>query len=228
MKLLATAVLIAGAGIVAAQRVDTKVGAYPITSVPLTSVRITDNFWRPRMDVNRTVSIPHIFKQNETTPRISNFLKSAKQLPGAYEGQRYNDTDVYKVLEAASYSLATTPDPALSKQVDDVIAIVAAAQAPDGYLYNPRQVDPSKPANGAGAERWTWEFVSHETYDMGHMIEAAVAHFQATGKRNFLDVAIKSADLICNTFGPNGRKDAPGHEEIELALVKLFLSLIHI
>jgi DUF1680 family protein len=185
-------------------------------------VRITDNFWRPRMEVNRTVSIPHIFKQNETTPRISNFLKAARQLPGPYEGQRYNDTDVYKALEAASYSLATTPDPALSTQVDDVIAIVAAAQAPDGYLYNPRQVDPSKPAQGAGAERWTWEFVSHETYDMGHMIEAAVAHFQATGKRNFLSIAIKSADLICDTFGPTGRKDAPGHEEIELALIKLF------
>ena len=195
---------------------------YAITSVPLTSVHITDNFWRPRMDVNRTVSIPHILKQNEITPRISNFLKTAKQLPGAYEGQRYNDTDVYKVLEAASYSLATTPDPALAKQIDDVIAIIAAAQAPDGYLYNPRQVDPSKPAQGAGPERWTWEFVSHETYDMGHMIEASVAHFQATGKRNFLNIGIKSADLICDTFGPNGRKDAPGHEEIELALVKLF------
>lgn len=198
------------------------VGSYPIQSIPLTRVRITDAFWRPRMDVNRTVSIPHIFKQNEITPRISNFLKTAKKLPGAYQGQRYNDTDVYKVLEAASYSLATTPDAALSKQVDDVIAIVGAAQAPDGYLYNPRQVDPDHPAQGAGPERWTWEFVSHETYDMGHMIEAAVAHYQATGKRTFLNIAIKSADLICNTFGPTGRKDAPGHEEIELALVKLY------
>jgi len=198
------------------------VGSYPIQSVPLTSVRITDAFWRPRIDVNRTVSIPHILKQNEITPRISNFLKAAKALPGAYQGQRYNDTDVYKVLEAASYSLATTPDPALAKQVDDIIAIVAAAQAPDGYLYNPRQVDPAHPALGAGADRWTWEFVSHETYDMGHMIEAAVAHYQATGRRNFLNIAIKSADLICKTFGPTGRKDAPGHEEIELALVKLF------
>lgn len=195
---------------------------YPIQSVALKSVRVTDNFWRPRMDVNRTVSIPHILKQNESTPRISNFLKAAKKLPGVYEGQRYNDTDVYKVIEAASLSLVSHPDAALSKQIDDVIAVIGAAQAPDGYLYNPRQVDPAKPAQGAGPERWTWEFVSHETYDMGHMIEAAVAHFQATGKRNFLNIAIKSADLICATFGPNGRKDAPGHEEIELALVKLF------
>src|SRR6476469_9153182 len=144
MKLLATAILIGAVGFGAAQAPNPTVSAYPITSIPITSVRVTDNFWRPRMDVNRTVSIPHILKQNEITPRISNFLKTAKQLPGAYEGQRYNDTDVYKALEAASFSLATTPDPALSKQVDDIIAIVAAAQAPDGYLYNPRQVDPSK------------------------------------------------------------------------------------
>lgn len=204
-----------------AQRATT-VADYPIQSVPLKNVRVTDNFWQPRMDVNRTVSIPHILKQNEITPRISNFLKTAKKLPGVYEGQRYNDTDVYKVLEAASLSMVSHPDPALAKQIDDVIAIVAAAQAPDGYLYNPRQVDPAKPAQGAGPERWTWEFVSHETYDMGHMIEAAVAHYQATGKRNFLNIAIKAADLICATFGPNGRKDAPGHEEIELALVKLY------
>lgn len=216
-----TAAIVIASIIVGAQPAAPGSG-YEIQSVPLTSVRITDNFWRPRMEVNRTVSIPHILKENEITPRISNFLKAAKRLPGAYEGQRYNDTDVYKVVEAASYSLATTPDPVLAKQVDEIIAIIAAAQAPDGYLYNPRQVDPSKPIQGAGPERWTWEFVSHETYDMGHMIEAAVAHFQATGKRTFLNIAIKSADLICRTFGPNGRKDAPGHEEIELALVKLY------
>ena len=198
------------------------VADYAIRNVPLERVRITDDFWRPRMEINRTVSIPHILKQNEITPRVSNFLKTAKKLPGAYEGQRYNDTDVYKVIEAASFSLVSHPDPALAKQLDDLIDIIKAAQAADGYLYNPRQVDPTKPAQGAGPERWTWEFVSHETYDMGHMIEAAVAHYQATGQRNFLDIAIKAADLICNTFGPNGRKDAPGHEEIELALVKLY------
>jgi uncharacterized protein len=207
---------------VLAQTPAPRVADYPIQSVPLKNVRVTDAFWQPRMEINRTVSIPHILKENEITPRISNFLKTAKKIRGAYEGQRYNDTDVYKVLEAASFSLVSHPDPALAKQIDDVIEIIAAAQAPDGYLYNPRQVDPAKPAQGAGPERWTWEFVSHETYDMGHMIEAAVAHYQATGRRNFLDIAIKSANLICATFGPNGRKDTPGHEEIELALVKLY------
>ena len=195
---------------------------YPIAAVPLTAVTVTGGFWAPKLATNRTVSIPHIMAENEATGRVANFLKAAHAQPGAYQGQRYNDTDVYKVIEAASYSLAVKPDPALDKQLDDLIAIVAAAQEPDGYLYTPRTIDPKNPPPGTGPERWTWEFVSHETYDQGHMIEAAVAHFQATGKRTFLDVAIKSADLICRTFGPNGRRDAPGHEEIELALVKLY------
>lgn len=195
---------------------------YPITAVPLTAVRITDTFWAPRLDVNRTVTIPHIMHENEITGRVDNFLKAAHKEEGAYQGQRYNDTDVYKVIEAASWTLARTPDPALDKKVDDLIAIIAAAQEPDGYLYTPRTVDPKHPAPGAGPERWSWLHTSHELYDQGHMIEAAVAHYSATGKRTFLDVAIKSADLISRTFGPNARRDVPGHEEIELALVKLY------
>jgi uncharacterized protein len=195
--------------------------AYPITPVPLTAVTITQGFWQPKIDTNRTVSIPHILHENDITGRVDNFLRAAHKMDGAYQGQRYNDTDVYKVIEAASYTLEAHPDPALSKQLDDLIAIIAAAQQPDGYLYNPRDVDPEHPAAGAGPNRWDWEFVSHELYDQGHMIEAAVEHHHATGKTTFLNIAIKSADLICKTFGPNARKDAPGHEEIELALVKL-------
>jgi len=195
---------------------------YPIHAVPLTAVRFTDNFWRPRLEINRSVTIPHILRQNELTGRVDNFLKAARRKDGAYQGQRYNDTDVYKVIEAASYSLAAHPDPALDRKLDDLIAIVAAAQEPDGYLYTPRSVDPKHPAQGAGPDRWSWLFTSHELYDQGHMYEAAVAHFQATGKRSLLDVAIKSADLVCRTFGPDARRDVPGHEEVELALVKLF------
>jgi DUF1680 family protein len=195
---------------------------YPIQAVPATRVRLTDEFWRPRLETNRTVTIPHILKQNELTGRVANFLKAARRQTGSYEGQRYNDTDVYKIIEAASYSLAARPDAALEKQLDDLIAIVAAAQEPDGYLYTPRSVDPAHPAPGAGPERWSWLHTSHELYDQGHMFEAAVAHFQATGKRTLLDVAIRSADLICATFGPAARRDAPGHQEIELALVKLY------
>ncbi len=195
---------------------------YPITAVPLTAVHVTGGFWAPKIATNRTVSIPHIMQQNEITGRVANFLKAAHAEPGAYQGQRYNDTDVYKVIEAASYSLAADPDPALGAKLDALIAIVARAQEPDGYLYTPRTIDPKNSPPGTGPERWAWEFVSHELYDQGHMIEAAVAHFEATGKRTFLDVAIKSADLICKVFGPDGRKDAPGHEEIEIALVKLY------
>ena len=195
---------------------------YPITPVPLAKVRITNGFWKQKSDVNRTVTIPHIIAQNETTGRIDNFLRAAKKQEGAYKGQRYNDTDVYKIVEAASYSLVSQPDPALDKKVDEIIAIVAAAQEPDGYLYTPRSVDPKNPAPGAGPERWSYLHTSHELYDMGHMIEAAVAHYQSTGKRALLDVAIKAADLICRTFGPDRVRNVPGHEEIELALVKLY------
>jgi DUF1680 family protein len=195
---------------------------YPIRAVPLTAVRITDHFWAPKREVNRTVTIPHIMQQNELTGRVDNFVKAAKKKTGPYQGQRYNDTDVYKVIEAASWSLATHPDPALDRKVGELIAIIGAAQEPDGYLYTPRSVDPSNPAPGAGPERWSWLHTSHELYDQGHMIEAAVAHYSATGKRSFLDIASRSADLMVKVFGPDRRRDVPGHEEVELALIKLY------
>jgi len=195
---------------------------YPITPVPLTAVTITDAFWAPKREINRTVTIPHIMQQNEITGRIDNFLKAAKKKPGEYQGQRYNDTDVYKIVEAASWSLVSHPDPALDRKLDGLIAIIAAAQEPDGYLYTPRSVNPANPAPGAGPERWSWLHTSHELYDQGHMIEAAVAHYSATGKRALLDVAIKSADLMTRVFGPDKRRDVPGHEEVEVALVKLY------
>ncbi len=197
------------------------VAGYPIRAVPATAVQLTDRFWRPRLEINRTVTIPHIMRENEQTGRVDNFLKAAHKVEGPYQGQRYNDTDVYKIIEAASYSLRLAPDPALDKKLDALIATIAAAQEPDGYLYTPRSVDPKNPAAGAGPERWSWLGTSHELYDQGHMYEAAVAHFEATGKRTLLNVAIKSADLVCKVFGPDARHDVPGHEEIELALVKL-------
>ena len=194
---------------------------YPIHPVPLTAVTITDGFWRPKIEVNRAVTIPHILKQNEITGRIDNFLKAAHQIEGDYKGHRYDDTDTYKIIEAASYALAVKPDPALDKRVDDLIAILAKAQEPDGYLYAARSANPKNPAPGAGPERWSWLHISHELYNQGHLYEAAVAHFEATGKRTLLNIAIKSADLVCRTFGPAAKHDVPGHEEIELALVKL-------
>jgi DUF1680 family protein len=195
---------------------------YPIHAVPLTDVTLTDTFWKPRLEINRTVTMPHILSQNELTGRIDNFLKAAHTKPGAFKGHRYDDTDTYKIIEAASYSLATQPDPELDRTLDALIALLAAAQEPDGYLYAARTADPEHPAPGAGPERWAWLHTSHELYNQGHLYEAAVAHFQATGKRTLLAIAQKSADLVCRTFGPSARRDVPGHEEIELALVKLY------
>ncbi len=216
------AIIVVLAATVAPARPQPTPSDYPIKAVPLADVHVTNGFWQRRLETNRAVTIPHIMRENKETGRIVNFMKAAGKEPGEYQGQRYNDTDVYKVIEAASDSLVERPDPALEKKLDDLIAIIAAAQQPDGYLYNPRDVDPNNPAPGAGPERWSYLHTSHELYDMGHMIEAAVAHYRATGKRTLFGVAIKAADLICRVFGPDARHDAPGHEEIELALVKLY------
>jgi hypothetical protein len=144
-------------------------------------------------------------------------------MPGEYQGRRFNDTDVYKVIEAAAYTLVEHPDPDLSKKLDDLIELIAASQQPDGYLFPARTINPAKPAAGVGSERWMHENTgSHELYNFGHLYEAAVAHYAATGKRTLFDVAVRNADLVRKTFGPAARRDAPGHEEIELALVRLF------
>jgi len=195
---------------------------YPIRAVPMTAVTIDDGFWAPKLEVNRTVTIPHILKENDDTGRVANFEKAAGRKGGAYEGRRFNDTDIYKIIEAASYSLAIVPDPRLSTRLDELIQLIAASQEKDGYLFPARTIDPQHPAPGVGPERWIYENGSHELYNAGHLYEAAVAHFEATGKRTLLDVAIRNADLVCRTFGPNGRHAVSGHEEIELALVKLY------
>lgn len=195
---------------------------YPIRAVPLTAVTIDDGFWAPKLEINRTVTIPHILKENDDTGRVANFEKAARKKAGPYEGRRFNDTDVYKIIEAASYSLALVPDPRLSTRLDELIQLIAESQEKDGYLFPARTIDPQHPAPGVGPERWIYENGSHELYNAGHLYEAAVAHFEATGKRTLLDVAIRNADLVCRTFGPNGRHAVSGHEEIELALVRLY------
>ena len=195
---------------------------YPIHAVPMTAVTIDDGFWAPKLEMNRTVTIPHILKENDDTGRVANFEKAAGRKTGAYEGRRFNDTDIYKIIEAASYSLALVPDPRLGTKLDELIQLIAESQEKDGYLFPARTIDPQHPAPGVGPERWMYENGSHELYNSGHLYEAAVAHFEATGKRTLLDVAIRNADLVCRTFGPNGRRAVSGHEEIELALVKLY------
>jgi len=197
---------------------------YPVRPVAFTDVRITDAFWRPRLETNRTVSIPYALKMNEETGRVDNFRKAARLMTGSYKGKRYNDSDVYKAMEGAAYTLMLHPDPALRKRLDDLVALIGKAQEPDGYLYTTRTLDPVNPAPGAGQERWSNLRVSHELYNVGHMYEAAVAHFMATGERSFLDIALKNADLLARTFGrgPGQRRGFPGHQEVEIGLAKLY------
>ena len=202
---------------------------YPIRPVRFTDVHVTDEFWAPRIETNRTVSIPTAFDQCERTGRIENFTRAAQVLRGLElkdkhaPGFPFDDTDPYKVLEGASYALSVKPDPKLDAYLDGMIAKIAAAQEPDGYLYTTRTIDPEHPHQWAGKERWVSEEVlSHELYNAGHLYEAAVAHYQATGKRSLLDVATKNADLLVRTFGPGKRKIYPGHQIAEMGLVKLY------
>jgi len=197
---------------------------YPIKPVPFTAVKVTDGFWAPRIETNRTVTIPAIFKKCDETGRIDNFAIAGGLMKGEYKGERYNDTDVYKTIEGASYSLMVHPDAELDRYLDGVIAKIAAAQEPDGYLYTPRTASPEKLQPGIGETRWVELAISHELYNAGHLYEAAAAHFMATGKRTLLDVALKNADLVARTFGrePGRREGFPGHQEIELALIKLY------
>ena len=186
-----------------------------LTATPFTDVNFQDAFWMPRLEANRTISLPHNLEWCEKTGRINNFAKAGGLLYGGYEGAVFNDSDVFKVLEGASYSLAAHPDPKLGKIVDEIIRKIVAAQQPDGYLNTYYTLaEPGK--------RWTNLKDMHELYCAGHLIEGAVAHYRATGKRAFLDVATKYADCIDNTFGPTKRHGLCGHEEIELALVKLY------
>lgn len=195
---------------------------YPITPVDFTRVKLVDNFWGPRLETNRTVTIPFALQQNEDTGRLDNFAIAGSQVKGEYKGERYNDTDVYKVMEGAAYTLALHPDPELVAYLDALIEKIAAAQEEDGYLFTPRTCNPDPLPIGIGEKRWSNLAVSHELYNAGHLYEAAVAHHLATGKNNFLDIALKNADLVCDVFGPDKRHGAPGHQVIEMGLAKLY------
>jgi DUF1680 family protein len=200
---------------------------YPAAPVPFTDVHLTDAFWAPRLEINRTVTIPHIFKESEQTGRVKNFELASAALAGAADGKYcsrfpFDDSDVYKIIEAASYALATHSDPELATYVDKLIAKIAAAQEPDGYLYAARTIGGPPPQPWLGKERWSHLYMSHELYNLGHLYEAAAAHTQATKKKNLLAIAVKSADLVAKEFGPGKRTNPPGHEEIEIGLVKLY------
>ena len=195
---------------------------YPIRRADFAQVKLEDEFWAPRIKINRTATIPYLFKLDEETGRTNNFRIAAGLVKGKHTGKRYNDSDVFKAMEAAACSLRTNPDPELRKKLDELVVLVGKAQEPDGYLYTTRTIDPGNPAPGAGAERWSNLRVSHELYNVGHMYEAAVAHYVTTGERSFLDIALKNADLLVRTFGPGKRRGIPGHQEIEIGLSKLY------
>lgn len=195
---------------------------YPIQPLPFTAVSIQDRFWKTRIDTAVSITIPYDFEKCEETGRIDNFAKAGGLLAGAHKGIFYDDSDVFKVVEGAAYALQIAPDAALEAYLDGLIAKFAAAQEADGYLYTARSIDPGNAPEPCGRERWSNLRVNHELYNVGHMYEAAVAHYQATGKRSLLDIAIKNADLIDAVFGPTGIHDVPGHQEIELALARLY------
>ena len=196
---------------------------YPVAPVPFTSVQVQDEFWFPRMETNRIVTVKADFKKCEETGRIDNFAKAGGLMTGEFKGMVYDDSDVFKVIEGASYTLAMHPDRELDKYLDGVIAKIAAAQEPDGYLYTARKLlAPEKMPAQSGKERWINEKDSHELYNAGHMYEGAVAHYQATGKKTFLDVATRNADMICEEFAPGKQQKPPGHEGIEIGLCKLY------
>ena len=196
---------------------------YPIRPVPFTKVRMKDAFWRPRMETNRSVTIPHAFKKSEETGRLDNFAVAGGLMEGEQKGiYPFDDTDVYKTLEGASYALMLQPDPAMEAYLDSVIALIGAAQEEDGYLYTARTNNAERLKRWMGDERWEKLDGSHELYNAGHLFEAAAAHYQATGKRNLLDIALKFADLVDETFGPDKLRKPPGHQVIEMGLAKLY------
>ena len=204
-----------------------KSGGYPITPVPFTSVKVTDAFWGQRLKASREVTIPLAFSKCEETGRYQNFVKAAHPSESyKVEGFSFDDTDVYKTIEGASYSMQIYPDKKLDRYIDSVLTIVKAAQEPDGYLYTARTMNPKHPHEWSGTKRWEKEEdLSHELYDLGHMLEGAIAHYQATGKRNFLDIAIKYADCAARAIGdkPGQITVVSGHQIAEMALCKLYV-----
>ncbi|MFT3738513.1 MAG: glycoside hydrolase family 127 protein [Breznakibacter sp.] len=195
-----------------------------IEQVPFTSVHYTDGFWAPRIETNRTVSIPSAFRECEKNGRFDNFALAGHLIEGEHKGDfSFDDTDPYKIIEGASYSLAVKYDKALDAYLDSVITLIAAAQEPDGYLTTCVTNKCTRLSGWWGSSRWE-KINSHELYNSGHLYEAAVAHYQATGKRTLLDIAIKNADLICTVFGPGpDQKHVPsGHPIVEMGLAKLY------
>lgn len=185
-----------------------------LTAVSFTQIRFVDKFWAQKQKINKDVTLNICLEKCEATGRITNFEKAAGLIKGEYEGIFYNDSDVYKVIEGIAYSLMNHPDPDLEKKADNIIEKIAAAQQDDGYLSSYFTLT-------ALDKKWT-DMDKHEMYCGGHLMEAAIAYQKATGKKLLLNVACRMADHYVSLFGPGKRHWVPGHEEIELALIKLY------
>ena len=243
MKRLVSAVVLSAAlamPAMAQKNVKTLSNGYPFTQVPFTSVKISPNtFWGARLKAAREVTVPLAFSKCESEHRYKNFEMAAYTLqhPGheglntkewdvsKFMGFSFDDTDVYKTIEGASYILQTYPDKKMVAYIDSVLNVVGAAQEPDGYLYTARTINPKHPHGWSGDTRWSKvERLSHELYNLGHMVDAACAHYQATGSAKFLNIAKRYADCVIKEVGPGAgqHKVVPGHQIAEMALARLY------
>jgi DUF1680 family protein len=203
-----------------------KYSDYPISAVSIKNVIINDNFWLPKIKVVQDITIRYAFDKCSKEGRMDNFLVAGGKEQGSYQGKMpFDDTDLYKIIEGASYSLISRPNPDLNAYLDSIIAIIKIGQEPDGYITTWFTIDRQKPPAWwvrPSKTRWENEVSSHELYNSGHLFEAAAAHYWATGKRNFLDIAIKNADLLVDNFGPDKLHRPPGHQIVETGLIKLY------
>ncbi len=197
---------------------------YPIQPVAFTQVHVHDDFWAPKMQVNANVTIPHTLEMCRKNGRVDNFLRAAGKLEGDKLTEfTFDDTDIYKVIEGASYAMQVQKNPQLDAYVDSLITIIGDAQEDDGYLFTFRTVKAAKPHDWIGTKRWEKEEeLSHELYNSGHLFESAVAHYQATGKKSLLNIAIKNADLLVRDFGYGKEERYPGHQVVEIGLARLY------
>jgi DUF1680 family protein len=205
---------------------ENKVYDYELTAVPIKNVVLTDNFWLPKIKTIQLTTIQYAFDKCYQEGRMDNFLIAGGKMEGKTRGKMpFDDTDLYKIIEGASYSLISNPDPKLDAYLDSIISIINTGQEKDGYLTTWFTIDPaSPPASWVKPSKFRWEneISSHELYNSGHLYEAAAAHYLATGKRNFLDIALRNADLLTENFGPGKNYTVPGHQIVETGLIKLY------
>ncbi len=199
---------------------------YPLTQLNIGNVELTDSFWLPLIERIQDSTIPYAFNKCRQEGRMENFLIAGKVRKGPVRGKMpFDDTDLYKIIEGASWSLVSLPNPALDAYLDSVIAIIETGQEPDGYLTTWFSIDrqhPPAPWVKPSTERWENEISSHELYNSGHLFEAAAAHYEATGKRSLLNIALKNADLLVENFRPDKHHIPPGHQIVETGLIKLY------